>query len=70
MSEPLEEVRIILRAAADLAVRRGIDNYEFRQASARALKTAAIDYEGGDKSAAARRIKITRQKITWGLVDQ
>jgi hypothetical protein len=67
MSEPIEEVRIILRAAADLAVRTGVDNYEFRRASALALRKAALDLEDGDRSAAARRIKLSRNKIVYGF---
>jgi hypothetical protein len=70
MSEPLDEMHIFLKHAAQLALKGGVDNYDFRRASARALRMAALDYEEGNKSAAAHRIKISRGKIDYGMTNE
>jgi hypothetical protein len=64
------EVDVLLKHAAALAVKCGVDHYDFRRASAAALRRAALEFEDGDKSAAARRIKMSRNKITFGLTNE
>jgi DNA-binding NtrC family response regulator len=60
----------LLKRAAETALSAGVDNYDFRRASARALRRAALELEGGDRSAAARRIKVSRNKIMYGLTNE
>lgn len=69
MSQPIDDMLVFLKHAAMLALKGGVDNYDFRRASARALRTAALEFEDGNKSAAAHRIKVSRNKITYGLND-
>jgi hypothetical protein len=69
MSEPTEDMQAFLKQAAMIAVKHGVNHYDFRRESARALRKAAVDFEDGNKSAAAHRIKMSRNKIDWGLDD-
>lgn len=70
MTEKLAEVYAGLKKAAYLAIQNGIDAYDFRRASATAIRQAAIEASSGNKSAAARRIKLHRNNIDKGIINQ
>lgn len=63
ISSKRTEVYLRLKEAAKLAVEYGLEVYDFRRISAAALTQAAIEAEDGNKSAAARRLKISRGHI-------
>jgi DNA-binding NtrC family response regulator len=69
MSQPIDDMLVFLKHAAMMALRGGVDHYDFRRACARELRKAALEFEEGNKSAAAHRIKMSRNKIDYGLND-